>query len=104
MNVGLSITLLWVAFVCRIVILNESSRVLLHRWRAAASTFVRAWLDQLWDAWKIDHYPRSGKRWLVFNPLLDCFLTLRIMLDLLTSMFLEVCSKALLSARKLTYD
>lgn len=91
LNVGLSITLLVVAYICRVVLVhNYLSRALIGKWRTWASQHARALLLALWEKWEVQTKPNTFKRRLVYHPLLACFLSARILLDLIASMALEV--------------
>jgi ABC-type uncharacterized transport system fused permease/ATPase subunit len=91
LNVGFSIALIIIAYLIRVILLHEYlSRTLLLKWRRQASVYTRSKLTALWTKWEIQTKPNTARRRLLYHPLLACFLTVQILLDLVASMFLEV--------------
>lgn len=104
LNAALSIVLLAVASICRIILLHKYlSRRILGKWRTKASIYARSKLLALWIKWEIQSNTNVFQRHLLYHPLLACFLTIRILSDLIASMFFEVSSTSKCRMGNLSY-
>ena len=91
LNTAFALTVLLVASLSRGVLLNRClSRGLLSRLHRVTSSSMRTLLLKLWTRWDVQRNPDSFKCRLLYHPMLACFFTSRVLLDLAVSVFLEV--------------
>lgn len=90
-SAAVSIVLVVLGYCIRVVLLHEYlSRTLARQFRVCASQCFRSNLSKIRAKWDLENDPDAWSRHWLYRPLLALFLTIRIALDVLTSMCLEV--------------
>ena len=89
----ISVLLIAIGFLSRVVRLHKRLSVdLVGNVRRSISESLRKKLQTVYSWCDVENSPNSLKRLLVYRPLLAVFLSLRVVLDAWSSMFLEVSS------------
>ena len=103
MAMSISVTLLFVGFVCRVFKMHQSLSYFFARTiRGSISRMLRKPLRTI-EGWCVTpSFLHSLQRLLLYRPLLAIFLTLRILVDTWDSMFFEVSSSMIQFNPKLT--
>jgi len=88
-----SVLLLTLGFASRAVRLHKTLSIyVIGQLRKAVSEKVRAWLRKLYDKCDVQSSSENPKRTLIYRPALALFLVMRVVSDVWSSMFVEVCS------------